>query len=1071
MTENGYPKPAGGSPSFPALELEVLDYWATDDTFRASISRRDGAKEYVFYDGPPFANGLPHYGHLLTGYVKDIVPRYRTMRGYKVERRFGWDTHGLPAELEVQRQLGITDKAEIEAMGIETFNDACRESVLKYTSEWRDYVTRQARWVDFDNDYKTLDLSFMESVIWAFKQLWDKGLAYQGVRVLPYCWNDETPLSNHELRMDDDVYQSRQDPAITVGFRVNEPGSDLDGAYLLIWTTTPWTLPSNQAVAVNPEVDYVVIRVDDRRLVLAQARLGAYAREFGEEPEVLATVTGAQLLGLHYLPPFPYFGDSSNAFQVLRGDFVTTEDGTGVVHMAPAYGEDDKATTDTVGIVPVTPVDSKGRFDVTVPDYQGQHVFDANPQIIRDLKNGTGSAAVNAPVLIRHETYEHSYPHCWRCRNPLIYRAVSSWFVKVTEFRDRMVELNQQITWYPEHVKDGQFGKWLSGARDWSISRNRYWGTPIPVWVSDDPAHPRIDVYGSLDELERDFGVRPDNLHRPYIDELIRPNPDDPSGNSTMRRIDDVFDVWFDSGSMPYAQVHYPFENQDWFQTHFPGDFIVEYIGQTRGWFYTLHVLSSALFDKPAFKTCVSHGIVLGNDGAKMSKSLRNYPDVNEVFDRDGSDAMRWFLMASPILRGGNLVVTEQGIREGVRQVLLPLWNAYSFLTLYAPKIGTWRVDSTHVLDRYILAKLAELHDGLTGAMDVCDISGACEQLRQFTEALTNWYVRRSRSRFWDEDRDAIDTLHTVLEVTTRLAAPLLPMSTEVIWRGLTGERSVHLTDWPQAGVVPADPALVAAMDQVRDVCSTASSLRKANRLRVRLPLPKLTVAVDNPSALAPFADLIADELNVKAVELTDDIPAYGRFELAVNARAAGPRIGKDVQAAIKAVKAGDYVLGADGTLTAGPAVLLPEEFTAKLVAADPEWTAALPEGTGLVVLDGTLTPELEAEGWARDMIREFQEVRRRLGLDIGDRIELELTIREFEEGWRDELRSFMAQELLAHSFTIVPNPALRVGTPEDSGLDMVGGRLSTQPDEDGWMIGSVGRGYKYRLRRVATAD
>ncbi len=1081
MTENGYPKTAGGSPNFPALEREVLDYWATDDTFRASIAHRDGAQEYVFYDGPPFANGLPHYGHLLTGYVKDIVPRYRTMRGYKVERRFGWDTHGLPAELEVQRQLGITDKAQIEAMGIGKFNDACRASVLKYTSEWRDYVTRQARWVDFDNDYKTLDLSFMESVIWAFKQLWDKGLAYEGVRVLPYCWNDETPLSSHELRMDDDVYQSRQDPAITVGFRIAAPGSELDGAHLLIWTTTPWTLPSNQAVAVNPEVTYVVVRVDDKRYVLAQPRLAAYARELGEEPEILATLPGEALLGVRYLPPFPYFADSANAFQVLRGDFVTTEDGTGLVHMAPAYGEDDKATTDTVGIVPVTPVDSKGRFDARVPDYQGQHVFDANPQIIRDLKNGTGAAAVNSPVLIRHETYEHSYPHCWRCRNPLIYRAVSSWFVKVTEFRDRMVELNQQITWYPEHVKDGQFGKWLSGARDWSISRNRYWGTPIPVWLSDDPAYPRIDVYGSLDELERDFGVRPDNLHRPYIDELTRPNPDDPTGASTMRRIEDVFDVWFDSGSMPYAQVHYPFENQDWFRTHNPGDFIVEYIGQTRGWFYTLHVLATALFDRPAFKTCVSHGIVLGNDGQKMSKSLRNYPDVNEVFDRDGSDAMRWFLMASPILRGGNLVVTEQGIREGVRQVLLPLWNAYSFLALYAPKVGTWRTNSTNVLDRYILAKLAELRDGLTEAMDVCDISGACEQLRQFTEALTNWYVRRSRSRFWEEDPDAIDTLHTVLEVTTRLAAPLLPMAAEVIWRGITGGRSVHLADWPvgaseatgeaEAGVLPRDPDLVAAMDQVREVCSTASSLRKANKLRVRLPLPKLTVAVEHSSALEPFTDLIADELNVKAVELTGDVPAYGRFELAVNARVAGPRIGKDVQAAIKAVKAGDYVLNSDGTLTAGPAVLQAEEFTSKLVAADPQWTAALPDGTGLVVLDGAVTPELEAEGWARDQIRQFQEVRRQWELNVGDRIELELTIQQRPAGWRDGLEDLVAGELLAVNFTLKTDNALRLDELDDSGSDAASGAGSTHIDSDGWMTGTVAPGYPYKLRKVTARN
>jgi isoleucyl-tRNA synthetase len=1029
-TERTYPKPTGGAPDFPAQELEVLSFWKADDTFRASVSRRDGAPEYVFYDGPPFANGLPHYGHLLTGYVKDIVPRYRTMRGYKVERRFGWDTHGLPAELEVQRQLGITEKAQIEELGIEKFNDACRASVLKYTEEWQAYVTRQARWVDFDNDYKTLDPTFMESVLWAFKQLWDKGLAYEGFRVLPYCWNDETPLSNHELRMDDDVYQSRQDPAITVGFAI--PEGPLAGSRFLVWTTTPWTLPSNQAVAVNPDVTYVdVAAPDGNRYVLAQARLAAYARELGEEPQVLGTHTGADLLGVRYLPPFPYFtsGDKAqNAFQVLRGEFVTTEDGTGIVHMAPAYGEDDKATTDTVGIRPATPVDSRGRFDVTVPDYQGLQVFDANPQIIRDLKTGSGSAGTNGAVLLRHETYEHSYPHCWRCRNPLIYRAVSSWFVKVTEFRDRMVELNQQITWYPEHVKDGQFGKWLSNARDWSISRNRYWGSPIPVWKSDDPAYPRIDVYGSLDELERDFGVRPDNLHRPFIDELTRPNPDDPTGRSTMRRIEDVFDVWFDSGSMPFAQVHYPFENQTWFDgvsadgadAHFPGDFIVEYIGQTRGWFYTMHVLATALFDKPAFKTCVSHGIVLGNDGQKMSKSLRNYPDVSEVFDRDGSDAMRWFLMASPILRGGNLIVTEQGIRDGVRQVLLPLWNAYTFLTLYAPKVGVWQTDSTNVLDRYILAKLAQLRDDLTVALDSCDISGACEQLRQFTEALTNWYVRRSRSRFWTEDADAIDTLHTVLEVTARLAAPLLPLATEVIWRGITGERSVHLADWPKAGLLPADPDLVAAMDQVREVCSVASSLRKAKKLRVRLPLPRLTVAVDNPSALAPFTDLIADELNVKAVELTDDVAAHGRFELSVNARAAGPRIGKDVQAAIKAVKAGEGELNADGTLSAGPATLLPEEFSSKLVAADPEWTAALPDGAGLVVLDGAVTPELEAEGWAKDRIRELQELRKSSGLDVSDRITVTMSVPADKADWATAHRELIAGEILATSFEVV---------------------------------------------------
>ncbi|WP_370948302.1 isoleucine--tRNA ligase [Amycolatopsis sp. cg5] len=983
-------------PSFPELEKHVLAYWESDRTFQASIDAREagvnGANEYVFYDGPPFANGLPHYGHLLTGYVKDLVPRYQTMKGKRVERRFGWDTHGLPAELEAMRQLGITEKSEIDAMGIDVFNDACRESVLRYTGEWEEYVTRQARWVDFENDYKTLDVKYMESVIWAFKQLWDKGLVYEGYRVLPYCWRDETPLSNHELRMDDDVYQSRQDPAVTVGFRLEGNENELDGTYLLIWTTTPWTLPSNLATAVHPDVQYVVVESEGKRYLLAEARVAAYARELGEEPAVVAHYTGTELLGTRYVPPFPYFAGHENAHRVLSADYVTTEDGTGVVHIAPAYGEEDKAVTDAHGIVPVTPVDSQGKFDSTVPDYAGKLVFDANPEIIKDLKNGTGSAGRQGSVLLRHETYEHPYPHCWRCRNPLIYRAVSSWFVAVTEFKDRMVELNQQITWYPEHVKDGQFGKWLENARDWSVSRNRYWGTPIPVWQSDDPSYPRTDVYGSLDELEADFGVRLDNLHRPFIDELTRPNPDDPTGKSTMRRVADVLDVWFDSGSMPYAQVHYPFENAEWFEHHYPSDFIVEYIGQTRGWFYLLHVLATALFDRPAFRACVSHGIVLGSDGAKMSKSLRNYPDVNEVFDRDGSDAMRWYLMASPILRGGNLIVTDKGIRDAVRQAVLPLWNSYYFLALYANAEGvegTWRTDSKHVLDRYVLAKTHQLVTDVEYALDTYDVAGACSIVREFLEVLTNWYVRRSRDRFWAGEQDAIDTLHTVLEVTSRVVAPLLPLTAESVWRGLTGGRSVHLTDWPNTVELPADAALVTAMDHVRQVASSALSLRKANKLRVRLPLARLLVAAGDAELLREFTDILRDEVNVKSVELTTDVAAHGEFQVAVNARAAGPRLGKDVQTVIKAVKAGDWSTSASGAVVAAGIELVEGEYERKLVAKDSGAAAELPGGGGLVLLDTEVTPELSAEGLARDLIRVVQQARRDAGLDVADRIEL----------------------------------------------------------------------------------
>jgi isoleucyl-tRNA synthetase len=993
-------------PSFPAVEREVLDFWAADRTFEASVAQRpageDGENEYVFYDGPPFANGLPHYGHLLTGYVKDVVPRYRTMRGRHVERRFGWDTHGLPAEVEAERQLGIKDKSEIEEMGVAAFNAACRESVLRYTDEWREYVTRQARWVDFDHDYKTLDLDYMESVLWAFKTLWDKGLVYQGFRVLWYCWHDGTPLSATETKMDD-VYLDRQDPAVTVGLELRAPGSDLDGARALIWTTTPWTLPSNLAMAVHPDVEYVLVEPapgttgageEPQRFVLAAARVGAYARELGEAPTVLRTLRGTELLGLSYVPPFDFFAGHENAHVVLAADYVTTEDGTGIVHIAPAFGEEDKVVTDAAGIEAVVPVGPDGTFDARVAPYEGMQVFDANHRIIRDLKE-RAQPFVHG-VLLRHETYDHPYPHCWRCGNPLIQRAVDSWFVQVTAFRDRMVELNKQITWVPEHVRDGQFGKWLEGARDWSISRNRYWGSPIPVWVSDDPSYPRTDVYGSLDEIERDFGVRPTDLHRPYVDELTRPNPDDPTGRSTMRRVPEVLDCWFESGSMPFAQVHYPFENRDWFEHHYPGDFIVEYNGQTRGWFYTLHVLATALFDRPAFRDCVAHGIVLGDDGAKMSKSRKNYPDVNEVFDRDGSDAMRWFLMSSPILRGGNLVVTEQGIREGVRQAVLPLWNTWYFLSLYAPRKGEFRTDSVHVLDRYVLAKTAALVDGVTAALDVHDIAGACEQVRDHAEVLTNWYVRRSRDRFWAGDTDAVDTLHTVLEVTARVAAPLLPLTTEKIWQGLTGGRSVHLADWPSGDLLPHDDALVAAMDRVRQVASSALSLRKARGLRVRLPLARLVVAASDAGSLAPFADVLRDEVNVKEVVTTTYVATYGRFEVTVNARACGPRLGGDTQKVIRAVKAGEWEQNADGTVTAGGITLLAGEFTEKLVAApggvgEDAATAALPGSTGLVVLDTTVTPELAAEGTARDVVRVVQQARRDAGLEVADRIALVL--------------------------------------------------------------------------------
>lgn len=1031
------------SPSFPELEQEVLKYWEEHETFKKSVAQREDAEEYVFYDGPPFANGLPHYGHLLTGYVKDIVPRFRTMMGYKVDRRFGWDTHGLPAELEAEKQLGIKNHTEIDDMGLAEFNAYCKKSVLKYTQEWKDYVTRQGRWVDFDNGYKTLDIGYMESVLWAFKTLYDKGLIYKGFRVLPYSWAEHTPLSNQETHLDDS-YKMRQDPALTVAMPLCIPadhplsGTPFDGAAALIWTTTPWTLPSNLAIAVHPNETYVVVEVAGEkapaqfagsRVVLAEARLSAYSRELGKKPKVMARVTGSELAGLSYTPVFNYFADNANSFQILLADYVTMDSGTGVVHQAPAFGGDDMNTCNKYDIPLVIPVDMDGKFISEVPEYEGLLVFDANPRIIKDIK-GLGR-------VFRQETIDHSYPHSWRSGEPLIYMALPSWFVAVTKFRDRMVELNHDdITWIPSHIRDGQFGKWLSNARDWNISRNRYWGAPIPVWESDDPNYPRTDVYGSLDELERDFGVRPTNLHRPDIDQLVRPNPDDPTGKSMMRRVPEVLDCWFESGSMPYAQVHYPFENKEWFESHYPGDFIVEYIGQTRGWFYTLHVLATALFDKPSYKAVVAHGIVLGNDGLKMSKSKGNYPNVNEVFDRDGSDAMRWFLMSSPILRGGNLVVTEQGIRDGVRQALLPLWNTYSFFQMYASEEATFRTDSANVLDRYILAKLAETRDVLTEQMMTTDIANACETLRLFIDALTNWYVRRSRARFWEGEessqdaKDAFDTLYTVLEVTCRLAAPLLPFASEVIWRGLTGGESVHLTDWPESDLLPHDAELVAAMDRVRVVCSTISSIRKAHKLRVRLPLLSATVAAPHVDALAPFTDIIAEEMNLREVKLTDDVASYGEFQLQVNAKVAAPRLRGDVQKAIKAAKAGDYEVHADGTATVGGIELKDTEYTQRLVAQNPDSTAALPDGKGLVILDMTLNDDLESEGWAKDRIREIQDARRAAGLEVSDRISLTMGVPEKLRTWAERHRDLISGEVLAVDLTIT--------TPEQGGeLDL----------------------------------
>ena len=1005
-------------PNFPLQESRTLEFWKQDKTFEASVESRDagnkGENEFVFYDGPPFANGLPHYGHLLTGFVKDAVPRYRTMRGQRVERRFGWDCHGLPAEAEAERQLKISGRQAITDFGIDKFNEYCRSSVLQYTSDWERYVTRQARWVDFEDDYKTLDTPYMESVIWAFKTLYEKGLIYEGFRVLPYSWALETPLSNTETRMDD-AYRQVQDPALTVAFELET------GEFILAWTTTPWTLPSNLALAVAADVDYAVIDHDGKKLILAVDRLASYEREF-PEPKIISTLKGAELVGRKYKPLFDYFAEHPNSFRVIAGDFVTTENGTGVVHLAPGFGEDDQRVCQEENIELVVPVDSRGCFTSEVKDYEGQLVFDANPAIIRFLKD--------RGVVIRHETYDHAYPHCWRTGKPLIYKAVGSWFVKVTAIKERMVELNQQVTWVPEHLKNGSFGKWLENARDWTISRNRFWGSPIPVWRSDNPEYPRIDVYGSREELRRDFGVDIQELHRPTIDALVRPNPDDPTGKSMMRRVPEVLDCWFESGSMPFAQVHYPFENQEWFENHYPGDFIVEYIGQTRGWFYTLHVLATALFDRPAFLNCVSHGIVLGEDGAKMSKSLRNYPDPMKVFDSHGADAMRWYLLSSSILRGSDFAVTEDGMRDTVRQVMLPLWNSWYFLTLYSNAESlTGKFDtssenvSEHVLDRYIFAKLRDLVADTTKSFDKYDLFAACSEIRTFLDVLTNWYIRRSRDRFWSGDIAAINTLHSVLHVLTRVAAPVLPLITEEIFRGLTGERSVHLQPWPTVDLLKQDDLLVASMDRVRDVCSTTLSLRKVHGRRVRLPLANLIIATADSEGLRKFVDVIADEVNVRNVEFTDDVSSVAAFELQVVPSVVGPRLGANTQKVIVAVKKGDWKRNGN-VITAGSIDLFEGEYNLKLVPKSSGASATLNNSEGVVVLDIDLTPDLEAEGLARDLIRLIQQLRRESGLHVSDRIQLQLGLPKELAKQVTEHFATIKTETLATDIELVENYA-----------------------------------------------
>jgi len=985
--------PVSNKINFAQQEEETLQFWDAENVFRRSIEQRKGQKEFVFYDGPPFATGLPHYGHLLAGAIKDIIPRYQAMRGHYVERRFGWDCHGLPVEFEMEQELNISGKRDIEALGVDVFNEKCRSIVLRYTEEWRRIVGRMGRWVDFDHDYKTMDLPYMESIWWVFKALWDKGLVYEGNKILPYCPRCATPLSNFETQQG---YVEVQDPAITVRFKLR----DADHTYILAWTTTPWTLPSNLALAVGPDVAYVKVRDGSDTYILARDRLPSYYKK-PEQYELLEEMVGAALAGLTYEPLFPYFAGlaGEGAFRVVTADFVSTEDGTGIVHIAPGFGEDDNQVGKRENLPVVCPVDDEGRFDAQVPDYQGREVKEADSDIIKRLKQ--------EGKMVHHGVISHNYPHCWRCDAPLIYRAISTWFVRVESMREELLKNNSQVHWVPGHLRDGRFGRWLENARDWAISRNRYWGAPLPVWRNDQG---EVVCIGSVEELEQRTGQKVTDLHKHFVDALEIPSE---KNGAPLRRVPEVLDCWFESGSMPFAQIHYPFENKAWFEEHFPADFIAEGLDQTRGWFYTLMIIATALRGCPAFKNVVVNGLVLAEDGRKMSKRLKNYPDPMDVVHTYGADALRLYLVNSPVVRAEDLRFSEEGVKQALRHLLIPWWNAYSFFVTYA-NIDAWTPDKRpasgapreHLLDRWICSALERLNHEVVVAMDAYDLQLAVRPFVRFIEDLTNWYIRRSRRRFWkstdDEDKaQAYATLYDVLLRLSRIAAPFVPFMSEAIYRNLRTDEmpvSVHLCDFPQADASRRDYDLEQQMDTVMSVVGMGRQLRSSYDVKVRQPLKGLHVVCRNDAhldAVGAYEDIIREELNVHDVWFSKDETAMATLSAKPNFSKLGPQLGPKIKAAAAAIRAlpqSEIVRALQGEsvtidLAGEPLTLAPDDVMVDRVPK--EGLAVAAEGALVVALDLELTEDLILEGLARELVNKIQNMRKTADLNVTQRIHI----------------------------------------------------------------------------------